>query len=154
MKLKKKILLSLIAGFIIIQFIQPVRNTTDKLLPAELENIYTVPGDVSAILKNSCYDCHSNNTRYPWYSNIQPAGWLLAKHIRDGKAELNFSEFGFYSNRRQQSKLQSIVNSIKDETMPLYAYTLIHRNAELTTVQKKVVTEWIIKTKDSLAGNN
>jgi hypothetical protein len=88
MSLKKKILLGLFMGFVAIQFIQPARNKNDKALPTDIQKIYAVPDKVLAVMKNSCYDCHSNNTRYPWYSFIQPVSWLMASHIKKGKSKL------------------------------------------------------------------
>src|SRR2546430_458063 len=102
---KRKWLLIFIVAFILIQFIQPARNKNGQVLQTDITRIVTVPPTIKAILETACYDCHSNNTRYPWYANIQPGGWWLAKHIRDGKDEINFSEFGSYSPRRQANKL-------------------------------------------------
>ena len=110
----------------------------------------SAPADVAGVLKTACYDCHSNNTNYPWYANIQPMGWLLSKHIKAGKAELNFNEFGSYSKRRQSSKLKAIANSVKDGLMPLSFYTLIHGDAKLDVHKKQVIIDWFMKTKDSL----
>jgi hypothetical protein len=90
----KKILLAALIVFIAIQFIRPARNECGQPSPTDISKIDSVPGNVQTILKTYCYDCHSNHTNYPWYSNIQPAGWWLASHIKEGKAELNFSEFG------------------------------------------------------------
>ena len=150
MNLIKKIGLSLVIVFIIIQFIQPGRNKSEQVPGTDITKLYNVPGDVRHILVNACYDCHSNNTRYPWYTYIQPVGWMLAKHIRDGNADLNFSEFGKYTKRRQMSKLMGIANSIKDGSMPLSSYTLIHKDARLTTEEKKSVITWASNTKDSI----
>jgi hypothetical protein len=119
-----------------------------------MQKIYTVPDSVVNVLQISCYDCHSNNTHYPWYSFIQPAAWLMASHIKNGKAMLNFSEFGAYSNRKQQSKLQAIINSINDNTMPLNSYIILHKNAKLSAENKRILVDWITKTKDSLSLNN
>jgi hypothetical protein len=147
-------LLTLLIVIAVVQFIQPAPNQSRKVLLADITNVYPVPDKVQAILKNSCYDCHSNNTRYPWYSHIQPWGWWLASHIRKGKEELNFTEFGNYSKRRQQSKLKSIGNSIEDETMPLPSYTLIHRGAKLSKEDKTLILDWAERTKDSLSQQN
>ena len=154
MGLKKKILFALLIGFVAIQFIQPPGNKSDKVLPTDITNTVAVPNQVLNILQNSCYDCHSNNTRYPWYSFIQPGAWLMASHIRRGKAMLNFSQFGDLSNRKQQSKLQGIVNQIKDNEMPLSSYTLLHRNAILTAEQKAILINWTTSAKDSLSLKN
>ena len=154
MNLKKKIALGLFAGFVAIQFIQPARNKSDKALPTDIINTVTVPVQVLNILQNSCYDCHSNNTRYPWYSFIQPGAWWMASHIKKGKAMLNFSQFGDLSDRKQQSKLQGIVNQIKDNEMPLSSYTLLHKNAILTTGQKTILINWATSAKAGLSLKN
>ena len=154
MRLKKKILLGLFTGFVAIQFFQPARNKSDKVLPTDITNTVAVSNQVLNILQNSCYDCHSNNTRYPWYSFIQPGAWWMASHVKNGKAMLNFSQFGDLSNRKQQSKLQGIVNQIKDNEMPLTSYTLLHRNAILTAEQKAILINWATSAKDSLSLKN
>ena len=154
MSLKKKILFGLLTGFAAIQFIQPAHNKTDVVLPADFQKIYAVPDSVATVLQISCYDCHSNNTHYPWYSFIQPAAWFMASHIKEGKANLNFSEFGAYSNRKQQSKLQAIINSINDNTMPVSSYTMLHKKAILSVQSKALLLDWVQTTKDSLSQKN
>ncbi len=155
MRLVKKILLVILIVFVAIQFIQPAHNNNNgQVLPTDITKIVPVPDRVVDIFKNSCYDCHSNNTRYPWYSYIQPGGWWMASHIKKGKADLNFNEFGSYSNRKQQNKLRSIAESIEDGSMPIPAYTIIHTDAKLSKDQKKLVLDWTSKTKDSLSLNN
>jgi hypothetical protein len=112
---------------------------------------FKTSANVAGVLKTSCYDCHSNNTRYPWYANIQPVGWLLANHVKDGKEELNFNEFTSYSKRRQLSKMKSIQNSIKDGSMPLPAYTVFHNDAKLSEESKASILQWTSKVIDSLS---
>lgn len=146
----KKILLIVLLVFISMQFIQPSRNKSAAVQQADIMQHFNVPSNVAGILKTSCYDCHSNNTRYPWYANIQPIGWFLANHVKDGKAELNFNEFTTYSERRQLSKLKAIANSIKDGSMPLSSYTLLHGDAKLSDNYKQQVIQWALKAKDSL----
>lgn len=150
MKRVKQILFVLLIAFVTIQFIQPARNQSGQVLETDISKAYSIPDNAYAILKNACYDCHSDNTSYPWYSNIQPIGWILAKDIEDGKAKLNFSEFGSMSSRRQKSKLQGIANQIEDGTMPLPAYQLMHENARLTKEEKELLLGWIQEAKDSI----
>jgi hypothetical protein len=154
MRRVKKWLSVLFVAFIIIQFIQPARNNNRQVFLTDITRTYAMPDNVSGILKNSCYDCHSNNTRYPWYSYIQPGGWWMTSHIKKGKADLNFSEFGNYSNLKQKNKLQSIANSINDETMPIAAYTMIHSNAILSKDDKALILDWVKTMKDSLSQKN
>ena len=150
MKLPVKILIGILAVFVLIQFIRPAKNVGKAMLGTDITNIVAVPPNIQNQLRTSCYDCHSNNTNYPWYANVQPVGWWLANHIKEGKGELNFNEFGSYSKRRQLSKLKAIGKSIQDGSMPLSSYTLIHRNAKLSAEDKQMIMDWAGKAKDSL----
>jgi hypothetical protein len=150
----KKISLALLLLFIAMQFIRPSLNRTNEQQEADLIKHLHVPADVAAILKTSCYDCHSNNTRYPWYTNVQPVGWLLAKHINEGKQDLNFDDFGNYSQRRRLSKMKATYNSIKDGSMPLSSYTLLHREAKLSKEKEELILAWAERAIDSLSGGN
>ncbi|CAN5348369.1 hypothetical protein BH09BAC2_BH09BAC2_15470 [soil metagenome] len=146
----QKILLAILVVFVAIQFIQPSKNISSEILPTDITRVFTVPQKVQDLLKTSCYDCHSNNTRYPWYSFIQPGAWWMDHHIKEGKQNLNFSEFGSYSNRKQQNKFRSTAKSILDETMPIKPYLIIHADSKFTEDQKIFVLDWINKTKDSM----
>lgn len=151
MSRRQKILLSLFIAIVIIQFIQPARNKSSGTASSDITEVLNVPPQVATILKRSCYDCHSNNTNYPWYSRIQPFGWMLAKHIRDGKADLNFNEFGVLSRRRQMTKLRGIANSVEDETMPLRSYVLLHPGAAISANEKSLLVDWATAMRDSLS---
>ncbi|MEP7238905.1 MAG: heme-binding domain-containing protein [Ferruginibacter sp.] len=146
----KKILLVLLVVFIAIQFAQPAQNKSGQVLPTDIFKTVAVPENVHAILQTACYDCHSNNSRYPWYNYVQPVAWILANHIKHGKKDLNFSEFGSYPISRQQSKLKAIADQLRDGAMPLYSYTVIHKNARLTKEEKLVIINWAQNEKDSL----
>ena len=140
----RKIALIGIMILLLIQLYQPARNSDNgQVLPVHIEKVYAMPKSVQQALQNSCYDCHSNNTHYPWYSYIQPTRAFMESHIKDGKKDLNFSEFGNYSERKQQSKLKSIIKQVKSGEMPLSSYTLIHKNAILPTAQKQEIITWI-----------
>jgi len=154
MKLYKKILLALLGVFILIQFIQPAHNKSDQLLPTDLSKTVNVPDKILNVFKNSCYDCHSNNTRYPWYVNIQPMGWIMANHIKEGKDNFNFNEFATYSKRKQANKLRAISESIKDGSMPIQSYIWMHSDSKLNEENKKLITYWVLKTKDSMERKN
>ena len=154
MKRLKKILLVLLVLLIAIQLIQPAHNENVQQLPTDIVATYKVPDSVFSVLKVACYDCHSNNTRYPWYSNIQPMAWMMASHISNGKNELNFSEFGGYSIRRQTSKFKSITDQVRDGVMPLWSYQLMHKDANLSDAEKKSIINWAQNLKDSLSAGN
>jgi len=150
----KKILLALIIVIIAIQFIQPAHNKSGQVLPTDFAKVYAVPKNVQSILQNACYDCHGNNTTYPWYSNIQPVAWMMKRHIDNGKDKLNFSEFDSYSSRRRISKLKGIANQIKDDEMPLSSYKMMHTKANFTKEEKGLIRDWMNKTADSLSAEN
>lgn len=147
----KKIVLTILVGFTAIQFIRPADNSSNAEQTADLLVHFDAPANVAGILRASCYDCHSNNTHYPWYSRVQPIGWMLANHVKNGKQDLNFNEFAGYSLRRQLSKMKSIENSIKDGSMPLSSYLLMHSDAKITEESKASVIAWTEKVIDSLS---
>ena len=150
----KKILLSILVVLILIQFIQPAPNKTEQLLPTDITKICNVPDSIQNVLKTACYDCHSNNTNYPWYAYVQPIGWMLNNHIQNGKKQLNFSDFGSYSVRRQKNKLKSMANQINDGAMPLSSYSLMHKNARLTKEVKSLIINWAQQSKGGIAVKN
>ena len=148
--MRRKIALSILLILIVIQFFQPPKNQSSELLAADITKVTNVPDDVLHILKTSCYDCHSNNTVYPWYNNLQPVAWWLNNHIKEGKERLNFSEFGNYTFDKSRKKLRGIAREIEEGEMPLTSYTVIHRNAILDEAQKNLVINWaenvVVKT--------
>jgi hypothetical protein len=150
MKILRKVGLLLFIVFVGIQFIPTTRNESDKILDSDIIRTFNPSEKISNLLRNSCYDCHSNNTIYPWYNKLQPISWFLEGHIKEAKAELNFSEFGSYSNRKVKSKLKSIISQIKDDEMPLSSYTLMHPNAKLSESDKLILESWFKELKDSL----
>jgi hypothetical protein len=145
MKTAKKIAIGLFIVFVGIQFIRPASNKDSRILATDFNNTLEVPPGITVLLRRSCYDCHSNNTKYPWYSQIQPMGWILSKHISEGKKELNFSEFGAYPARKQSSKMKAIKYQITQNKMPLPSYTLIHKEAKLTTEEKHLIITFLNK---------
>lgn len=147
MSKKKKILYILLAIVIIIQFIRPERNLGKR----ETENTIFVSNEVGQILQASCFDCHSNYTVYPWYTNIQPIGWWLNHHVNEGKEELNFSEFEAYSLKRKLHKLEEIKEMVDEGEMPLSSYTLIHGDASLSAEQKEILSKWVVETRKYLS---
>jgi hypothetical protein len=138
----KKILYGLAALLILLQFVRPNKNIHEGDQPNNIAKKYAVPADVDGILKKACYDCHSNNTTYPWYANIQPVGLWLNNHVNEGKGELNFDEFLSYSPKKAKHKLEELGDVVKEGEMPLGSYTIIHKNAVLTQEEKIALTNW------------
>ena len=154
MNILKKILFILLVAFVAIQFIQPARNRNGQVLPTGISKVVSVPENVKSLLQTACYDCHSNHTNYPWYTYVQPVGWILHNHIVNGKKELNFNDFGSFSKRRQQSKLKAIADQVRDDEMPLSSYRLMHKKARLNKDEKAVIINWAQNAKDSLSKIN
>ncbi len=150
----KRVLIILVAILVIIQFIRPEKNISTAVSANDITGHYPVPENVVSILKLSCYDCHSNNTIYPWYFNIQPIAWWMKDHIDEGKKELNFSEFASYAPKKQAHKLHAIIEEIKKDQMPLDSYLWIHKNAKLNDAQKISVTNWADSLQRSIAEKN
>ena len=150
MKIVKIIAIILLVAFVGIQFIPTTRNQSDTVPSTDFMLVNNVPETIQKKLQVSCYDCHSNNTQYPWYNKIQPVAWFLEDHIKEGKAELNFNEWDSLSSRRKASKLRSIIKQIENGEMPLDSYTLIHSEATFTEAETEELINFITQLKDSL----
>lgn len=106
--------------------------------------------EVAGLLKNSCYDCHSNESKYPWYSHIAPSSWLVTKDIREGREELNFSNWGNLDLMEQLGKLDDIVEEVGNGNMPMGIYTVMHSSAKLSDAQRELIITWAEETMDKL----
>jgi hypothetical protein len=146
----KKIMLFLLAGLVVIQFIHPKRNRSEGPQANYIGNVFTVPDDVKSILKKACNDCHSNNTDYPWYSKLQPVDWWMDKHVKDGKKELNFDEYTHKSLRYQYHKMEETIEMVKEGEMPLDSYTWVHKDAKLTEDEKNKIYNWANSIMDTM----
>jgi len=150
MRIVKIIVIVLLVAFVGIQFIPTTRNQSETVPQSDFMQVHRVPEAIQEKLQTSCYDCHSNNTQYPWYNKIQPVAWFLEDHIKEGKAELNFNEWDSLSSRRKASKLRSIIKQIESGEMPLDSYTIIHKDAEFSEEEAENMINWITRLKDSL----
>ena len=138
----KRILLVLLVILIAIQFFRPEKNIHPGAQPNDISTLYTVPGEVDSILVKACKDCHSNNTRYPWYNKIQPVAWFLANHVKDGTRSFNLNEFATYPVWRQYDKISEVKKQIDKSDMPLSSYTWIHKDAILADAEKNAIESW------------
>ena len=139
----KRLLLTGIAVFVVAQLI-PMTRANPPVDPAQaIFARMTVPPEVAGILTRACQDCHSNQTVWPWYSRIAPVSWLTIHDVNEGRGELNFSEWGRYSARRQDRQLKEICEQVERGKMPMPIYTVMHPQAKLTASDQKAVCEWI-----------
>lgn len=141
-KILKVVVLVIFIAFVAIQFIRPDFSNPPVVQTETLEASTQVPENVEAILTRSCADCHSNQTKYPWYSYIQPSANFLSGHISEGRRELNFSVFNTYEARKKSRKLEEMCEQVKYREMPLPSYLWIHWDAKLSDDEIKILCEW------------
>ncbi|MFT3868825.1 MAG: heme-binding domain-containing protein [Nibricoccus sp.] len=138
----KKVLIGLLVLFLAIQLLRPAKD--QGLPPGPNDLIVRTDPDpgIKQLLVNTCYDCHSNQTRYPWYTEVQPFGWWIAHHVKEGKSHLNFSTLGELSPKRAAQKLEQCADEVSEGEMPLASYKLAHPAARLTPAQRKLLSNW------------
>lgn len=139
----KKVGLVLLVALIIAQFFGPEKNDGDIASVKAFIADTNPPMDVQLILKNACYDCHSDHTRYPWYNNITPVNYWLAGHVNDGKKHFNMSKWNDYSDKRKDHKLEELAEEVEEGHMPLPSYTWTHGDAKLSKEQIEAVENWV-----------
>jgi hypothetical protein len=133
---------ALVCAIIVAQFIRPAKTNPAADPSLAIESHVHVDPKVSAILDRSCADCHSNKTRWPWYSQVAPVSWFVIDHVNEGRKELNFSEWGSYEKRRQLGKLRQICREVTNGAMPLKSYTPMHAGSSLTADDVKTLCDW------------
>ena len=140
--MKNKIIIGVVILIVSIQFFRIDKSNPASDPKVDFFIVEEVPEDVQAIIKTSCFDCHSNNAVYPWYTNVAPVSWWVKQHINEGRDELNFSEWGTYSIKRKLHKLEEIEELIEEGEMPLNTYLWVHGEAKLTEQQQKKLINW------------
>jgi hypothetical protein len=146
----KKVLIIIVVLLVAIQFI-----TIDKTNPpVDISNDFLTltnpPNELGNIIKSACYDCHSHNTKYPWYTNVAPVSWLIKEHINNGRNHLNFSLWTDYKEKKKDHKLEECIDMIKSGEMPMEGYVLFHQEAEINHEQKMQLIAWLTELRDSL----
>jgi hypothetical protein len=141
----RKIGLFLLIIVLVIQFIQPIRNLSAGPGENDITQAYAIPDVIRQTLTEKCYDCHSNQTRYTWYSRIQPIGWWLAAHVYEGKAQLNFSEFKTYQNEQARKKLQGIASMVNPGSAHLRGYSILRPGTEITAEDEQAISAWVAR---------
>lgn len=132
-----------VAGILVLlQFFQPDPNRTPIDPGLDMLALVSPPGQIGDLIRSSCYDCHSNQTVYPWYNRISPVSWYLNKHIEEGKEELNFSDFGLLDRAEKIGALSDFCDALDAGTMPLPSYLLIHKKARLSEEDREALCLW------------
>jgi len=138
----KKTFYFLVIAFVVIQFFQIDKTNPTVDESQDFIKMYNPSPEIAQQIKASCYDCHSNESKYPWYSNVQPIAWFLKNHIDEGRHHLNFSEFGSYSAKRQSHKMEECEELIEKDEMPLWNYNLMHKEAVLDDAKKEMLVNY------------
>ena len=144
----KKIGIALILLVVVIQFVRIDKTNPEVIIENDFIHQTNPPEHIKEMIRTSCYDCHSNESKYPWYTNLAPISWWVKQHINEGRDELNFSEWGSYKPKRQKHKLEECYELIEEDEMPLYSYTLVHGDANLSLEQKDELIKWFKEEKE------
>ena len=132
------------------QFIRPERTNPPVDQAQTLEAVAKVPASLAPVLRRSCYDCHSNETRWPWYSEVVPMAWGVANHVREGRSAMNLSEWGRYPARKRTALLEKLCDKVREGEMPLPSYLWLHRDARLSETEWKAVCDWSMDEADRI----
>ena len=139
---RKKILLGLLGLLIVLQFI-PIDRSVPEIQPSQdFLQIVNAPEGMANLIKNACYDCHSYESEYPWYAKIAPVSFLIKSHIKGGREEMNFSEWGTYSKEKTSTKLEECFKMVNDREMPMKSFVFMHPEAKMTDVQVTGLAQW------------
>ncbi|MDC7996270.1 heme-binding domain-containing protein [Altibacter sp. HG106] len=143
-RIVKSIAIIALIALVVLQFFRPEKNDSGYASVADFEAETKVSSEVATLLKNNCYDCHSNQTQYPWYAEIAPISLWLDDHVKHGKGDFNVSEWATYSLKKKEHKLEELIEEVKEGEMPLPSYTWIH--GDLTSEEKKLLLQWATLT--------
>ncbi|WP_419489133.1 heme-binding domain-containing protein [Chryseobacterium bernardetii] len=142
MKTAKKILLWTLVAFALIQLIPIDRTNKPVDSKVNFVQMKQAPEKVSTLLKNACYDCHSDETVYPRYAYVAPISWSVKSHVNDGRQHLNFSVWGTYNKELKENMLDRSIEALKHKTMPLPGYIVYHDEAKLTEAERALLIQY------------
>lgn len=153
-KVLKYIAISLFVASVVIQFINRPEKISEPVTENDIIETLALNADMSGLLKSACYDCHSNQPSYPWYSEVAPFSWWIGEHIEHGRGELNFSEWATFSKRKRDHKLEEMVEEIEGGKMPLPKYKWMHSEARLSDEQVTMLKEWVTSERAKIAAED
>lgn len=143
--MKKKIGIGLAVVIVVIQCIRIDQTNPPVEIEKDVITVTQPPAEIASMLKNACYDCHSFETKYPWYSNVAPISWWVGDHRNDGRKHLNFSIWGEYSEKKYKHKLEECIEMVQEGEMPMDSYVWFHPEAKLTDQQTEQLLNWFMK---------
>ncbi len=142
-KVKRIIVISILVILVVIQFVPALPESYEPDENKTFAEVYEVPDEVHSILKSACFDCHSHQSKWPWYSKIAPLSFWIGDHVEHGRKHLDFSQWGSYSEEKAAHKLEEIVEEVKGGEMPLESYTWIHSEARLSEPERLLLVEYV-----------
>ncbi len=153
-KFLKGVLLALAALFVVMQFFGPAKTNPPVDAAQTIHANTQITPEVAAIIERACADCHSHQTRWPWYSHVEPVSRFLVDHVNDGRKHLNFSEWAAYEPKRMRKKLQEMSEEVEKGAMPLKSYLLLHPEARLSQDDIRKLGEWTAAERQRIAEEN
>ena len=142
------VLLAVVVG---IQFVQPARTNPVGDVSESIYSQPALPADVAGILRRSCTDCHSNDTRWPWYSYVAPVSWMVVDDVNAGRKRVNFSAWQKLQTKKAKEGLEDLCDIVSEKGMPLRSYVWMHRETELSDAERKRLCEWTRQEQTRLA---
>ena len=140
--MKSKIIKILLVVFIAMQAFRIDKTNPQAAKELDFISINKPSKDITQLLKASCYDCHSNESKYPWYSNVAPVSWFLKHHIDEAREEVNFSEWGSFSEKRKAKKMEEIIEEVEEGEMPMTPYVMMHSEAKMSKAQRETFIKY------------
>ncbi len=145
-----RVVLALLGIFLVAQFFRPPLTNPQSDPALSIRNYKGIPPEVLTKMEQACFDCHSNESRWPWYSHITPVNYLIASDVNNGRRHVNFSEWNSYSTGRLKSSLDNIYDQVYNNEMPLTKYRWMHKEANLTPAEVKMICDWASGEEDRL----
>ena len=149
MKYLKITAIAILVILVIMQFFRIDKTNPETSPENDFLTSVNAPQDIHNMIKTSCYDCHSNETVYPWYSNFAPVSWMLKSHINDARDNINFSEWSDFTNKNKIGIYEDCIDMINDHDMPLASYKLMHKEARLSDNQRNELINWFKKLEEN-----
>jgi len=143
MKFLRILFILLIAAFVVMQFFGIDRTNPEFDPENDFLSMEKPPAELEKLVKASCYDCHSNQTKWPWYSYVAPVSWLIDEHVTDGRDNVNLSEWGEYELEDRAYIIEEMIEEIEDGEMPFPGYDKLHPDANLSEEQKQALFKWL-----------
>lgn len=147
---KKKIFIGLVIVFVVMQAFRIDKTTKPIDVNTDFISVTGANAEVAQLLKTACYDCHSEQPIYPWYTNVAPVSWWIKHHINEGSHHLNFSIWGTYKDKRKHHKLEECIEMVEEGEMPMDSYTWMHKEAKLTDAQKELLVAYFKGLKENM----